>query len=123
MQGWQFEQYLAQVFKLQGYRTQLIGGSGDQGVDLILTTGNRRIAVQAKRWSGPVNNKAVQEAYTGMRYYSTHEAWVVTPSYFTSSAIDVANRTGVRLVDRRELQRWLQQLSFALALPATHQSP
>ena len=37
------------------------GRTGDQGVDLVLSTGGDRIAVQAKCYSGSVGNDAVQQ--------------------------------------------------------------
>jgi HJR/Mrr/RecB family endonuclease len=40
-----------------GYRATVLGGSGDQGVDVIATAGKERIAIQCKNYAKPVGNK------------------------------------------------------------------
>ena len=47
----------------------------------------------------------MQEALAGKSYHKCHVAVVFTNSTFTSSAIDLAERTDVVLWDRRELRR------------------
>jgi len=103
--GLQFEQFLEQVFQENGYAVQLIGQSGDQGVDLVVTEKGRRIAVQAKGYPGStVGNKAVQEVYTGMTIHDCHAAVVVTNSTFTRGAIEAATKTGCRLIDGSQIE-------------------
>ena len=51
------------------FRVRYSGMAGDFGADLILHGPEGRITVQAKRYSGNVGNKAVQEAYSGMAHY------------------------------------------------------
>ena len=84
--------------------------SGDQGVDLLLNIEKRRVAVQLKRYIAPVGNAAVQAVFAGMIHYKAQEAWVITTSSFTKSAVDLAKSTGVRLIDRTELEDWLSDL-------------
>ncbi len=111
LSGSDFEDVLSNLFTRLGYTVEKTGRAGDQGVDLLLTQGSHRVAVQAKRWSGPVNNKAVQEVYAGMARYRAHEGWVVTPSRFLPSATELAKTTGVRLIGREELAELLQRVS------------
>jgi Restriction endonuclease len=42
-------------------------------------------------------------------FFACDDAMVVTNSYFTPSAKELAEAAGVRLVDRRELQRYLDE--------------
>ncbi|CCC86394.1 hypothetical protein PPM_p0244 (plasmid) [Paenibacillus polymyxa M1] len=69
--GLEFEFFLKKLFERKGYQVELTKGSGDQGVDLILYQGRRRIAVQAKRYSPSqrVGVTAVQEVCTGKIFY------------------------------------------------------
>ena len=103
MTGVQFEQMLRAVFTALGYAVSATPVTGDYGADLIMTGGGRRIAVQAKRLSQNVGNKAVQEALAGMRHYDADEGWVVTNSSFTRAAVRQARSAGVVLVDRDAL--------------------
>ena len=110
MTGVEFENFMANVFAQKGYPVQLTPATGDQGVDLLLTIDERKIAVQLKRYTPPVGNAAVQQALAGMIHYKAKEAWVITTSTFTTSARQLAKSTGVRLIDRDELEGWLSDL-------------
>ena len=111
MSGTEFEHFMADVFKKQGYVVETTPGSGDQGVDLLLTIDDRYIAVQLKRYSAkPVGNDAVQEVVAGMFHYRAKEAWVITTTSFTKKAVQLAKSTRVRLIDGRELEEWLSDL-------------
>ncbi|MER1999376.1 MAG: restriction endonuclease [Lysinibacillus sp.] len=103
MTGEEFEKYLSILFKRRGYRVSLTAKSGDYGCDLLLKDGSDVIAVQAKRYSGSVGVKAVQEIIGAIRMYDATEAWVVTNSYYTKQAIKLANMNDVYLIDRNDL--------------------
>jgi HJR/Mrr/RecB family endonuclease len=104
MQGIEFENFLAEVFLESGYQVETTKVTGDQGVDLIVCRGARRIAIQAKGYPGStVGNSAVQEARTGMLYYDCHVCAVVTNSTFTSGARDLASKVGCLLLDRSSI--------------------
>lgn len=104
MSGIQFEERLASYFIHKGYIVQTTLASGDHGADLILEIDNRRIAIQAKRYGNQsVGNKAIQEVISGRIMYDCDEAWVITTSYFTKSAEELATKADVKLIDRTDL--------------------
>lgn len=103
MTGEEFEQFLGELFKKRGFKISYTATSGDYGADLILQDGDEKIAVQAKRYSGNVGVKAVQEIIGAVKMYDANEAWVVTNSYFTKQAIKLAEINDVYLIDRDEL--------------------
>jgi restriction endonuclease len=103
--GPEFEQRLAILFRHQGYSVELTKGSGDRGADLLLSMGNIRIAVQAKRYTARVGNGAIQELLGGMVFYNCSRGMVVTTSEFTRSAKELEAKTnGVDLWGRSELR-------------------
>jgi hypothetical protein len=59
--GYEFEYHVAKVFEKIGYVSHVTKASGDQGADVFISEGNKKIVVQAKFYSNPVGNKAVQE--------------------------------------------------------------
>ncbi|WP_223821879.1 restriction endonuclease [Paenibacillus peoriae] len=107
--GLEFEFFLKKLFEGKGYQVELTRGSGDQGVDLILYQGRRKIAVQAKRYSPSqrVGVTAVQEVCTGKIFYDCTEAYVITSSYYTTPASVLAKKVGVSLINRDQLIRLL----------------
>lgn len=46
MSGQQFEAFAAELFSAMGYHATVLGGSGDQGVDVLLQATDGQIAVQ-----------------------------------------------------------------------------
>lgn len=110
LSGTEFEDYLAELFKSHGYQVEMTPSTGDYGADLILHKGQQRTAVQAKCYSGSVGVAAVQEALSGMAYYQCHSAWVVTTGNYTPNAVELAQKSNVRLYDRHELGKLILQM-------------
>jgi len=90
MRDTEWESYLAEVFCALGGVVELTKIVGDQGVDLIVQFGNKRIAVQAKGYFNSVSNAAVQQAVAGMAHYGCTGCAVITNSRFTKSAEELA---------------------------------
>ena len=109
LSGVEFEGYLAGLFRTQGYTAELTPTSGDYGADLILTKDGRRIAVQAKRYVGSVGVAAVQEALSGQAYYQCHTAWVIATGAFTPNALELAEKSGVKMIGRSEIGNLMAQ--------------
>lgn len=112
MTGEEFEKYLADLLKNLGFETKLTKGSGDQGVDIIASRNGNKYAIQAKRYTGTVGNDAVQQAISGKGYIKADEAWVITNSTFTRSAIDLATQTQTKLWDRSKLQNIIEAVTL-----------
>jgi ketosteroid isomerase-like protein len=102
--GLEFEEWLARLLRDAGIPGVVITqASRDQGADLVITVGPRRIVMQAKQCQDTIGNSAVQQVHGALPYYKATEAWVVTTSTFSRDAIDLAYRTGVRLVSGNQL--------------------
>jgi len=109
MDGVEFEQLVAWVYRKLGYQVQLTSRSHDQGADLIVSRSSKVTVIQAKRYAGKVSNTAIQEAVAAIKHYSADEAIVVTNSYFTASAVDLAKSNRVELIDRDELAKLIER--------------
>jgi hypothetical protein len=103
MRDKEFEWFLKGVFEQLGYQVEVTKASGDQGVDLIVFGGGRRIAIQVKGYANAVGNSAVQEVYAGMNYGKCQECAVITNSRFTKLAKHLAASLNCKLIDRRSM--------------------
>jgi len=105
LSGVEFETYLAKILKELGF-SDICGtpATGDQGADLIAKRNGRTIVIQAKRYRGSVGNHAVQEVVGAINFYAADEGWVITSGTFTSSAKELAQRSGVKLIDGHALR-------------------
>lgn len=103
MNPFNFEQLLGMIYEAEGYRIEVTKKSGDQGADVIIEKAGERSVVQAKLYSNPVGNWAVQEVLAAKTYYRCQHAMVVTNNSFTRSALDLASIANVSLVNRQGL--------------------
>lgn len=107
--GFEFEEYMAQVLRDNGFRhVEVTVECGDQGVDILAVRGGKTYAIQCKNYAGAVGNAAVQEAYAGAEYYGCDVPAVVCPTMFTASARELAESTGVELWDGKRLSRMMR---------------
>ncbi len=113
MSGSQFEAFMANLFRAMGYKANVLGGSGDQGVDVLVEANGQRIAVQCKNYAKPVGNKPVQEVYAGASHHRCSQAWVVAPVGYTRGAVELARSTGVKLYDADSIRAWIRQVDAA----------
>jgi restriction system protein len=108
MSGSQFELFVTGLFRAMGHNTRVLGGSGDQGVDLIVDYQGERVAVQCKNYKKPVGNRPVQEVFTGAKHHRCQQAWVVAPAGFTNGADELASSVGVKLFDSASIKAWIR---------------
>lgn len=109
MNGFEFESFLIKLFSNMGYKVEQTKLSGDQGADLIIERNKNKTVVQAKCYSGKISNKAVQEVVASIKYYKASDGIIVTNSYFTPSAIKLADSNQVRLIDRNKLKELIKK--------------
>ncbi len=115
MTGVEFEEFVAKIINNLGYGyVQMTPGSNDYGVDIIAHKNGSKYAIQCKRFSNTVGNKAIQEIYSGMKHYNADFGVVITNNYFTRNAINLASSTNIELWDRDYLiaQVYKADISF-----------
>ena len=126
-----FEEYVASIYRALGYRAmtttemrqkgllppsiQRRGGSGEQGVDVVVERDfvdpedpyqreqTHRLLIQCKHYSSKVDNKAIQEIVTALPLYEGDFAAVITNNFFTEPAKELAHIHNVTLIDRAML--------------------
>nr|WP_297705221.1 restriction endonuclease [uncultured Butyrivibrio sp.] len=105
MTGEEFEFFCLSLLNRLGFNDVCTtSGSGDRGVDLLAVKNSEKYAIQCKRYSSPLGNKAIQEVYSGRDIYHSDKALVITSSNFTPQAMGDAISLGVELWNRDTLQ-------------------
>lgn len=111
MSGVEFEQYVGQLLRFQGYKVHFTAASGDYGVDIIAKQAGQQTAVQVKRYGKPVGLAAVQQAAAGAVHYNTQKSMVVSNQAFTKAAKNLAQSNRCELVDRVKLGEMIVDFS------------
>ena len=105
MDGHTFEHYCAGLLRKNGFHhVEVTCGSGDQGIDILAWKHRKKYGIQCKCYSYYLGNKAIQEAYAGMKFYECDVAAVLTNQYFTNSAVALSEKTDVLLWNRSVLE-------------------
>lgn len=102
--GVEFENFCVSLLRDNGfYNVSKTKASGDHGIDILATKNGLRYAIQCKRYSKNVGNKAVQEVYSGKAIYGADVAVVITNQFYTKQAVNDAEKLNVQLWDRNKL--------------------
>jgi len=109
MNGFEFEDFLSKLFTNMDYKVEQTKLSSDQGADLIIERNKNKTVVQAKCYSGKISNKAVQEVVASIKHYKADGGMIVTNSYFTPSAIKLADSNEIRLINRDKLKELIKK--------------
>jgi len=115
MDGIEYEHFCASLLRDSGWDAVVSQASNDQGADIIAERDGVKVAIQCKKYSSPVGNKAVQEVSAGKLHYGTDHAVVVTNNTFTSSAKQLSNSARVYLLHHNELSNLKELLDSELA--------
>ena len=111
MTGFEFEDFIVDLFIKLGYVVEKRKRTREQGLDLLLFKHGVRIVVQVKRHRRPVGNRSIQEALGACVYYEGQRAIVVTNSTFTTPAKQLAARcVNVELWDRHVLEEKIKRV-------------
>ncbi len=107
-----FERLIADYFLHRGFvRTEVIGHSGDRGVDVLaVNTQGELELIQCKRYR-PGNNigsTPIQRVDSYMRSRHARRAWVITTSDFTPDGRDEARITNVIIMNGQDLLQSLE---------------
>ena len=87
---WQaFERCIARMLEHGGFTdVKIVGGTGDQGADVVAMQGSNRWVFQAKhRASGSIGKAAVAETFKALNAYNADIGVTATNRYFSKEAI------------------------------------
>lgn len=107
--GEEFEDFVYILFTSLGFSVKKTKKSHDYGADLIIKIKDIKIILQCKLYtSHNVSLNAVQEVYSAVKFYNGSIGIVLSNTYFTKSAINLATSTNVLLWDRTMLEKLLK---------------
>lgn len=109
-----FEATVALLYKKQGFDVYLTPYSNDKGVDVVALKNGENYLIQVKQTKSLVGNDAIQEIYTGRRYYEdkfkeSFNLLTITNNNYSSSAKILAKSNDIKLLSRENLEHLINQ--------------
>ncbi|WP_299293568.1 restriction endonuclease [Nitrosopumilus sp.] len=114
LDGNAFQEFVAELLKSDGFSDVVVTGkSGDQGGDVLATKDGTKYVFQAKRYSidRKVSNGAVQEAHGAVAYYDADVGIVITNSFYTNGARELATKIGIVLWNRKDVIKLIENFN------------
>lgn len=130
LDGWQFEQEVANVFRMNGYNAKVTKGSGDGGVDIILKKDGRTSIVQCKHYKNPVPPEPIRALWGCKDDFNADEVILVASSGITDMgarfvqnkpSFKVLNLDDIIIMGNNAQQRELNKSNEAIKEPAINQ--
>jgi restriction system protein len=105
-----FEEFVAELFEALGYDVEQVGGTGDQGADLLVRKGNLLAVVQCKYHSrGVIGSPELQKFLGTIQHTRGQKGFFVTTRTFSLAAEKFAAEHPIELIDGPRLVELVQQ--------------
>ena len=106
LDGWEFEEETAKIFRLNGYRAKVTQKTSDGGIDLLMHKDKDRIIVQCKHYQQPVGVSVVRELNGLKDDFKADKLILVASSGVTKSAEDfIKNKPYFKILDLEDMIR------------------
>jgi HJR/Mrr/RecB family endonuclease len=111
LEHWEFEKYIGELFVKLGYKIQVIGGSYDEGIDVIAEKDGVKHYIQCKHYSSSVGVEKIRDFYGAITAkYSNEKSFFITTGYFTEESERFAADKNIELINRPKLIRLIRQV-------------
>jgi len=106
----EFEEYVAELFRRLGYKSEKVGHSHDGGVDVRIEKDGEVGYIQCKKFvNRPVPVGAVRDFYGALAsHFSKSKGYFITTNTFTLEAIKFVEDKPIELVDQFKLLKYIK---------------
>ena len=106
LEGWEFEEEVAKVFILRGYKAEVTKKTGDDGADIIMYKDGKKIVVQCKHYSHPIPVAVARELNGIKEDFGADELIIIASSGATKACYDfIKNKPYFRILDLEDIIR------------------
>lgn len=104
----QFEEFVCEHFRQQGYKTELTTFTNDYGIDGFAIKGKQKIAIQSKMYghtTRKINRQMVMELHGAKDFFDCTKAVIATNGIFLQDALVVAEKLKIEILYLNEMQK------------------
>ena len=106
----EFEEYIADLFSKLGYKTETVGGSHDEGIDVIAEKDGIKHYIQCKKFiTQVVSVGAVRDFYGAITdHLAKGKGYFITTNKFTLEAEKFTEDKPIELIDGQKLIEYIR---------------
>jgi hypothetical protein len=97
----QFEFFVSEYLKQNGFETEVTSGVADWGVDVFAEKDDKRYVVQAKMYGDcktKINRRMIMELYGVMHYFDCQGAMIIYNGSIMPDAVKAAVKLGIQII-------------------------
>ncbi len=113
-----FEKLVAETYRAQGHKVEIVGATGDHGIDLVVRTRKGETwIVQCKKYRGKVGEPVIRDFYGALRAADADAGAVITTGLITTQARLWAEGKPIFLYDGDEFLDVMKTTRIRKSLP------
>lgn len=106
LDGWEFEEEAAKIFRLNGYKAQVTKKTGDGGIDIILKKDKKKIIVQCKHYRSAIAPEVLRALWGVREDFRTEHVMLLASSGISKASRDfIKNKPTFKIMDLEDLIR------------------
>jgi hypothetical protein len=106
LDGWEFEEEAAKVFRLNGYKAKVTKKTSDGGIDIIMYKNGKKIIAQSKHYKSPVGVSVARELNGLKDDFKADELLLIASSGATKATLDfIKNKPYFKILDLEDVIR------------------
>lgn len=114
----EFEKLVAKTYQDQGNRVEIVGATGDHGIDLVVhTRKGETVLVQCKKYKGKVGEPVVRDFYGVLRASEADAGAIITTGLITPQARLWAEGKPIYLYDGRAFLKIMESTRYRRIVP------
>ena len=104
LDGWEFEEEVARIFRLNGYKTKVTKKTSDGGIDIVMYKGNCKYAVQCKHYQSEVSVDVLRALNGVKQDFGADVLILVASSGITKAGWDfVQNKPYIKILTLKDI--------------------
>ena len=106
LDGWEFEEEVAKIYRLNGYKAKVTKKTSDGGIDILMRKDGKKIIAQCKHYSNPVSVSVARELNGLKDDFRADELILIASSGVTQSCKKfVKNKPYFKILDLEDIIR------------------
>jgi hypothetical protein len=114
----EFEELVARTYRAQGHHVQVVGGTGDHGIDLVVRSHRGESwLVQCKRYRGKIGEPVVRDFYGALKASDADGGVIITTGTISDAARLWAEGKPIKLYDGNQFIKIVVATRVRKSLP------
>ena len=105
---YKFEIEIAALYQKLGYTAEVTKGSGDGGIDIVLSKDGTNGIVQCKRYNSKVGPATIRDLYGTMQHGKWRFGYVVCPAGFSAKAFEFSKNKNIKLIGFKRIMEMVE---------------